>query len=141
MARLADAGGKYQGHLPNIDEFSSDAYALDYLNAVPRYTGASLSNRLQRRERLGVKDSLPVHMRFGLSHRPAHMPVPMPTSPTSTYLTVNRLGLEAQAFGTTAPSATACNRRLSKRTGWACRLVGFAAKQYRLDYAYRPTLI
>ena len=134
----------------NIDKFSSDAYALD-LGLLIRgpiqgmHLGASLSNLgFVRSAYIGeFKDSLPVHMRFGLSHRPAHMPVPMLLladfnlpNDSDPYLS---LGLEVQVSsglyvrpGYSLQQAGSAEEDAIGLSAGA----GFAAKQYRLDYAY-----
>ena len=68
----------------SIDEFSSDAYMVDIGLLVPgplkgMKLGASLSNIGSVRSGYtdNFKDSLPVNIRLGLSHRPAHTPLPM----------------------------------------------------------------
>ena len=68
----------------SIDEFSSDAYLADFgmLARGPiqgMSIGASIANLGFVRSGFAgdFKDSLPVHIRLGLAHRPAHMPVPM----------------------------------------------------------------
>lgn len=67
-----------------IDDFTSDAIAIDLGvladGPVPGMTlGASLSNVGSVRSGFtdGYEDSLPVLMRAGISHRPAHFPLPM----------------------------------------------------------------
>ena len=77
-------GANLKAVYSSIDEFSSDAYLFD-LGLIARgpiqgmRLGASIANMgFVRSGYAGdFKDSLPVHIRLGLSHRPAHMPVPM----------------------------------------------------------------
>ena len=68
----------------SIDEYSSDAYMVDVGLLVPgplkgMKLGASLSNLGAVRSGYteNFTDSLPVLLRFGLAHRPAHTPLPM----------------------------------------------------------------
>ncbi len=68
----------------NIDEFSSDAYVIDagLLVSGPlkgMKLGASIANMGSVRSGYtdNFTDSLPVNLRLGLSHRPAHAPLPM----------------------------------------------------------------
>ena len=143
-------GASIKAIYSNIDEFSSDAYALD-LGLLIRgplqgmHLGASLSNLgFVRSAYVGeFKDSLPVHMRFGLSHRPAHMPIPMLLladfnlpNDSDPYLS---LGLEVQVVsglyvrpGYSLQQAGSANEDAVGLSAGA----GFAAKRYRLDYAY-----
>ena len=134
----------------SIDQFSSDAYMVDFGVLVPTpvkgmMMGASLSN-------LGVvlsgysgdsKDSLPVHIRIGLAHRPAHTPLPLIVladlnipNDNDPYLA---LGIEFRV-----------GRGLYLRPGYGTRQVGSEGKEslgptggagflvqgYRLDYAF-----
>ena len=77
-------GANLKAVYSSIDEFFSDAYLFD-LGLIVRgpiqgmRLGASIANMgFVRSGYAGdFKDSLPVHIRLGLSHRPAHMPVPM----------------------------------------------------------------
>ena len=143
-------GGSLKAIYSNIDEFSSDAYALD-LGLLIRgplqgmHLGASLSNLgFVRSAYVGeFKDSLPVHMRIGLSHRPAHMPIPMLLladfnlpNDSDPYLS---LGLELQLIsglyvrpGYSLQQAGSADEEAMGLSAGA----GFAAKRYRLDYAY-----
>ena len=143
-------GASVKAIYSNIDEFSSDAYALD-LGLLIRgplpgmHLGASLSNLgFVRSAYVGeFKDSLPVHMRFGLSHRPAHMPIPMLLladfnlpNDSDPYLS---LGLEVQVVsglyvrpGYSLQQAGSADEDSVGLSAGA----GFAAKRYRLDYAY-----
>lgn len=143
-------GASLKAIYSNIDEFSSDAYALD-LGLLIRgplqgmHLGASLSNLgFVRSAYVGeFKDSLPVHMRFGLSHRPAHMPIPMLLladfnlpNDSDPYLS---LGLELQLIsglyvrpGYSLQQAGSADEEAMGLSAGA----GFAAKRYRLDYAY-----
>ena len=68
----------------SIDTYTSDAYAMDigvqFAGPVKGMRlGASLSNvGFVRSAYAGDnKDQLPIHIRLGISHRPAHMPMPM----------------------------------------------------------------
>ncbi len=143
-------GGSLKAIYSNIDEFSSDAYALD-LGLLIRgplqgmHLGASLSNLgFVRSAYVGeFKDSLPVHMRLGLSHRPAHMPIPMLLladfnlpNDSDPYLS---LGLEIKLInglyvrpGYSLQQAGSADEEAMGLSAGA----GFAAKRYRLDYAY-----
>lgn len=143
-------GASLKAIYSNIDEFSSDAYALD-LGLLIRgplqgmHLGASLSNLgFVRSAYVGqFKDSLPVHMRIGLSHRPAHMPIPMQLladfnlpNDSDPYLS---LGLEVQLISglyvrpgySLQQAGSAVEEAMGLSAG-----AGFAAKRYRLDYAY-----
>ena len=67
-----------------IDDFSADAMAVDLgvlaRGPIPGMTvGASMSNLGTVRSGFtkGYEDSLPVLLRVGVSHRPAHFPVPV----------------------------------------------------------------
>ena len=77
-------GANLKAVYSSIDAFSSDAYLADFglLARGPikgMSLGASIANiGFVRSGYAGdFKDSLPVHIRLGLAHRPAHMPVPM----------------------------------------------------------------
>ena len=68
----------------SIDTYSSDAYMADVGLLVKgplkdMTVGASLSNLGSVRSGYAgdFTDSLPVHLRFGLAHRPAHAPLPL----------------------------------------------------------------
>ncbi len=143
-------GANVKAIYSNIDEFSSDAYAFDFglLARGPlqgMHIGASLSNLgFVRSAYAGdFKDSLPVHMRFGLSHQPAHMPVPMllladfnVPNDGDPYLA---LGLEIQPFsglflrpGYSLQQVGSAGEEAMGLTAGA----GLAAKRYRLDYAF-----
>ncbi len=134
----------------SIGQFSSDAYMADFGVLAPTpikgmTIGASLSN-------LGVvrsgysgdsKDSLPVNIRLGLTHRPAHTPLPLIVladlnlpNDNDPYLA---LGVEFRV-----------GRGLYLRPGYSTRQVGSEGKEslgptggagflvqgYRLDYAF-----
>ena len=134
----------------SIDTYTSDAYAVDIgvQLAGPvsgMRLGASLSNiGFVRSAYAGDnKDQLPVHIRLGISHRPAHMPMPMLMA-----LDVNipndndayfSFGMEMELLG-----------GLFIRPGYSLQQTGstgedpiglsagtgFQHEQYRLDYAY-----
>jgi hypothetical protein len=143
-------GASLKAIYSSIDEFSSDAYAFD-LGLLARgpvqgmHIGASLSNLgFVRSAYAGdFKDELPVHMRIGLAHRPAHMPLPMllladfnVPNDNDPYLS---LGLEVQlASGlylrpgySLQQTGSADEEALGLTAG-----AGFSAQRYRLDYAY-----
>ncbi len=143
-------GINFKAIYSSIDEFSSDAYALD-LGLLAKgpiqgmRIGASLSNLgFVRSGYAGnFKDELPVHMRLGISHRPAHMPVPMliladlnVPNDNDPYVS---LGLEVKlASGLFLRPGYSLQQTGAKGddplglTGG----VGFSAQRYRLDYAY-----
>jgi len=78
------AGASLKAIYSSIDDYTSDAYALD-LGVIAdgplegMTLGASLANLGTVRSGYtgGYKDDLPVLIRLGAAHRPAHMPVPM----------------------------------------------------------------
>ncbi|MEW6750191.1 MAG: PorV/PorQ family protein [Candidatus Latescibacterota bacterium] len=77
-------GANLKAVYSSIGSYSSDAYVLDLgvLASGPlegMAIGASLSNLgvVRRGYAGGHKDSLPVYARLGVSHRPAHTPVPL----------------------------------------------------------------
>ena len=143
-------GASIKAIYSNIDEFSSDAYALDVGLLVRgplqgMHLGASLSNLGSvRSSYVGeFKDALPVHMRAGISHRPAHMPIPMLLladfnlpNDGDPYMS---LGLEVQLInglylrpGYSMQQAGSADEEPMGLSAGA----GLAAKNYRLDYAY-----
>ena len=77
-------GINFKAVYSSIDEFSSDAYMVDLGLLIDgplkgMKLGASLANLGSVRSGYteNFKDSLPVNIRLGLSHRPAHTPLPM----------------------------------------------------------------
>ncbi|MEE2659356.1 MAG: PorV/PorQ family protein [Candidatus Latescibacterota bacterium] len=77
-------GVNFKAIYSSIDDFTSDAYAVDLgvLSPGPidgMTLGASLSNLGSVRNGYthGFEDSLPVVFKAGFSHRPAHTPVPL----------------------------------------------------------------
>ena len=143
-------GASFKAIYSSIDEFSSDAYAfgLGLLARGPiegMRVGASLSNiGFVRSAYAGdFKDELPVHIRVGLSHRPAHMPLPMlllldfnVPNDNAPYMA---LGLELQLTSgfylrpgySLQQTGSADEDALGLTAG-----AGIAAQRYRLDYAY-----
>lgn len=132
-----------------IDDYAADAYMIDVGLLTPgplagMTLGASLSNLgFVRSGYGGFKDSLPVQVRFGLTHRPAHLPVPMMLladwcvpNDGDPYLA---FGLEVQVAGglylrpgySAQPTGAQGDEALGLTTG-----AGFAFRQQRLDYAY-----
>ena len=82
--RRLTAGVNFKAIYSSIDNFSSDAYVVDLGLQAPgpiagMNLGASLSNFGTVRSGFtdGFKDSLPVLLRVGFSHRPAHAPRPL----------------------------------------------------------------
>ena len=77
-------GANLKAVYSNIAEFSSDAYLAD-LGLLVRAPiegttlGAAIANLgfVRSGYTEGFKDSLPVHIRLGMAHRLAHMPVPV----------------------------------------------------------------
>jgi hypothetical protein len=144
------AGLSLKAIYSSIGEFSSDAYVLDLgLQAQGPLQGmtlgASLSNLgLVRSGYSGdFKDSLPVHIRLGLAHRPAHMPLPMLVladlnvpNDNDAYLS---FGLEMHLPGglylrpgySTQQTGLEGQDPLGLTAG-----AGFALTRYRLDYAF-----
>ena len=134
----------------SIGDYSSDAYMVDIGVLAPTpisgmTMGASLSNLGAVRSGYSgdSKDSLPVNIRLGVSHRPAHTPLPMIVladlnvpNDNDPYLAV---GVEFRV-----------GRGLYLRPGYSTRQVGsegneplgptggagFLVQGYRLDYAY-----
>ena len=81
--RLA-LGASLKAIYSSIQDYTSDAYALDIGLITPgpiqgMKLGASISNMGSVRSGYtdGFKDSLPVVIRAGVSHRPAHAPIPL----------------------------------------------------------------
>ena len=77
-------GASLKAIYSSIDDYTSDAYAVDLgllaRGPVPGMTlGAAIANLGTVRSGYtpGYEDSLPVLLRAGVSHRPAHFPVPM----------------------------------------------------------------
>ncbi len=143
-------GANLKAVYSSIDAFSSDAYLVD-LGLLARgpiqgmSLGASLTNiGFVRAGFAGdFKDSLPVHIRLGVAHRPAHMPVPMLLladfnlpNDNDPYLS---FGLEIKVAG-----------GLNIRPGYSTRQTGvsgedpmgvtagagLAMERYTVDYAY-----
>ena len=143
-------GANLKAVYSSIDEFSSDAYMAD-IGLLARgpiqgmRIGASIANLgFVRSGYAGdFKDSLPVHMRLGLSHRPAHMPVPMLLladfnipNDNDPYLSC---GLEIRLAGglyvrpgySTQQTGIDGEDPLGVSAG-----AGLALKRYTIDYAY-----
>lgn len=77
-------GASLKAIYSSIDDYTSDAYAVDLglltRGPVPGMTlGAAIANlgTVRSGYTRGYEDSLPVLLRAGVSHRPAHVPVPM----------------------------------------------------------------
>ena len=77
-------GASLKAVYSSIDDYTSDAYAVDLglltRGPVPGMAlGASIANlgTVRSGYTRGYEDSLPVLLRAGVSHRPAHFPVPM----------------------------------------------------------------
>ena len=82
--RRLTVGVNFKAIYSSIDDYTSDAYVVDLGVLAPgpldgMDLGASLLNIGTVRSGFtdGFKDSLPVIMRLGLSHRPAHAPRPL----------------------------------------------------------------
>jgi hypothetical protein len=133
-----------------IDSYSADAYMVDLgllahgpLDGMT--IGASLSNLGAVRSGYvgNFKDSLPVLLRLGVSHRPAHMPVPMllvaelnVPNDNDPYLA---FGIEVLLAGglylRPGYSAQQTGMEGKERVGLTAGL-GVTAQRYRLDYAF-----
>ena len=77
-------GASLKAIYSSIDDYTSDAYAVDMGVIAPgpvagMTLGASLANlgTVRSGYTSGFEDQLPVLIRLGLSHRPAHAPLPM----------------------------------------------------------------
>lgn len=143
-------GANLKAVYSTIDEFSSDAYLVDFglLARGPiqgMSLGASLANLGFVRSGFAgdFKDSLPVHIRLGLAHRPAHMPMPMMLladfnlpNDNDPYLS---FGLEVKVAGSLyirpgySTQQTGVNGEdpLGVTAG-----AGLALERYTVDYAY-----
>jgi len=147
-SRLA-VGANLKAIYSSIDDYTSDAYVVD-LGITCRgplegmTLGASLANvGTVNRGYDGYKDSLPVMIRAGVAHRPAHAPLPMliladVSWPNDSDLYASfgaeihvserlyvRPGYSLQQFGAEGDEALGL-------TGGA----GVVLHRYRLDYAY-----
>ena len=133
-----------------IDTYSADAYMVDLgllahgpLDGMT--IGASLSNLGAVRSGYvgNFKDSLPVLLRLGVSHRPAHMPVPMlllaelnvpnDNDPYLAFGAEVRLagGLYLRPGYSAQPTGLEGKERVGLTAG-----LGVAVQHYRLDYAF-----
>ena len=150
LDRRLTVGMSLKAIYSSIDDYTSDAYAIDLGVLAPgpidgMTLGASLANLGTVRSGFtdSFKDSLPVLFKVGLSHKPAHAPVPVllladinVPNDNDTYLTfgaeldlgmgllvrpgysMQQTGLDgAQAIGLTAGA-------------------GVALQRYRVDYAF-----
>lgn len=134
----------------NIAEFSSDAYLADFgiLVRAPlagTTLGAAIANLgfVRSGYTAGFKDSLPVHIRLGMAHRLAHLPVPallvadfnLPNDNNS-YLS---FGLEVELGGglyirpgySTQQTGSQDEEPLGLSAG-----AGLTLRRYAVDYAY-----
>jgi hypothetical protein len=133
-----------------IDDYTADAWAMDLgllaRGPVPGMTlGASLSNLGAVRSGFtkGYKDSLPVLFRAGVSHTPAHFPLPVLLSADVTMPNDNDLyfsfGAEIQLRGglTLRPGYSLQQSGLdgNEALGMAAG-AGLDLKGMRFDYAY-----
>lgn len=143
-------GANIKAIYSSIDNFSSDAYALDLGALIPgpfkgMSIGASLTNvGFVRRGYTGsFKDSLPVSLRLGLAHRPAHSPLPMlvladfvvpndgdPHLSFGAEIGVGH-GLYLRPGYSTQQTGSQGDTPLGLSAG-----AGLALQHYRLDYAY-----
>ena len=134
----------------SIDDYSSDAYMVDIGVLAPTpiggmTVGASLSNLGAVRSGYSgdSKDSLPVNIRLGFSHRPAHTPLPMivladlnvpndndPYLAAGVEFRVGR-GLYLRPGYSTRQVGSAGSEPLGPTGG-----AGFLVQGYRLDYAF-----
>ena len=144
------AGLNLKAVYSSIDEYASDAYIFD-IGLLARgplqgmHLGATIANMgFVRTGYAGdFKDSLPVHIRLGLSHRLAHMPVPMLLladfnlpNDNDPYLS---FGLEVKLAGglyirpgySTQQTEIDGEDPLGVSAG-----AGFAMDRYTIDYAY-----
>ena len=143
-------GANLKAVYSTIDAYSADAFMLDLglLTQGPMdgmSIGASLSNLGTVRSGYAgdFKDSLPVVMRLGVSHRPAHMPMPMLLlaelnipNDNDPYLA---FGAEVRLAGglylRPGYSAQQTGMEGQERVGLTAGL-GVNAQRYRLDYAF-----
>ena len=143
-------GANLKAVYSTIDDYSSDAYMVD-LGILVRgpldgmTLGASLSNWGTVRSGYAgdYTDSLPVHLRFGMAHRPAHMPLPMlllvdfnVPNDNDPYISFGAEvslagGLYVRPGYSTQQTGLQGEDPLGLTAG-----VGMAARQYRLDYAF-----
>ena len=154
--RRLTVGVNFKAIYSSIDDYTSDAYAIDLGVLAPgpiegMTVGASLANVGTVRSGFtdSFKDSLPVLFKLGLSHRPAHAPLPMMLladinvpNDNDTYLTFGaeldlgkgllvRPGYSMQQTGLDGEEA------IGLTAG-----AGVALQRYRVDYAFTsfPTL-
>jgi hypothetical protein len=134
----------------SIDDFTSDAYMVDVglLSPGPfdgMTLGASISNLGAVRSGFtsASEESLPVNMRFGVSHRPAHAPLPLllladlnlpndndPYFAFGIELSLGN-GLYLRPGYSTQQSGSQGDESLGLSAG-----AGLELKRYRFDYAY-----
>lgn len=143
------AGANLKAVYSSIDHYSSDAYMADLGVIVPgpfkgMTIGASLANLGVVRSGYGsFKDSLPVSMRLGLAHCPAHTPLPLLVVAD---FTLPNDGDPYLSFGAELQVA----HGLYLRPGYSTQQTGaqgedplgltagagLALQRYRLDYAF-----
>ena len=143
-------GANLKAVYSTIDDYSSDAYMVD-LGLLARgplsgmTLGASLSNLGSVRSGYAgdYKDSLPVLLRFGVAHRPAHAPLPMlllidfnlpnDNDPYMAFGAEIRLGngLYLRPGYSTQQTGIEGEDPLGLTAG-----AGFALQRHRLDYAF-----
>jgi hypothetical protein len=143
-------GASLKAVYSSIDTYSSDAYMTDLglllLGPIDGMTlGASLANLGFVRQGYagGYKDSLPVHLRLGVAHSPAHLPFPLLLvadvnlpNDGDPYVAV---GAEARVVGglylrpgySTQQVGAAGEDPLGLTAG-----VGLVIQRYRFDYAF-----
>ena len=152
----ATLGASLKAIYSSIDDYTSDAYAVDLGIIAPgpvagMTLGASLANvgTVRSGYTSGYEDDLPVLIRLGVTHRPAHMPLPMVLLADLTVPNDNDAYL---TFGAEIRVAD----RLYLRPGYSLQNAGVDGDEslgvsagaglelarYRLDYAFSsyPTL-
>jgi hypothetical protein len=148
--RRLTVGVNFKAIYSSIDDYSSDAYVVDLGVIAPgplagMDLGASLLNIGGVRSGFtdGYKDSLPVMMRLGVSHRPAHAPRPLMLladlnvpNDNDAYLTFGAEmqvhdGLYVRPGYSLRQSGVEGDEPLGLTAG-----AGFVFQKYRIDYAF-----
>lgn len=143
-------GANFKAVYSSIDDYTSDAYMLDLglLSEGPfdgMTLGASITNLGAVRSGFTdqVDESLPVNLRFGVAHRPAHTPLPLlllldfnvpnDNDPYLAFGAEIKLGngLYVRPGYSTQQTGAQGDDPLGLTAG-----AGLALQKYRLDYAY-----